>query len=67
MRPLPFVSLSLPVHAGLTLAVDDRRYDTFKGMLMSTGFFKEGLALYFASSFMAVRPSLASPSALHRH
>ncbi|TNY19020.1 mitochondrial carrier [Rhodotorula diobovata] len=28
-------------------------YDTFKGMLMSTGFFKEGLALYFASSFMA--------------
>ncbi|GAA6058388.1 hypothetical protein JCM3770_006109 [Rhodotorula araucariae] len=28
-------------------------YDTFKGMLLSTGFFAEGLGLYFASSFMA--------------
>ncbi|GJN94786.1 hypothetical protein Rhopal_007878-T1 [Rhodotorula paludigena] len=28
-------------------------YDTFKGMLMSTGMFSDGLGLYFASSFLA--------------
>lgn len=32
-----------------------RRYDTFKGLILSTGLIGDGIGLYFASSFMAVR------------
>lgn len=30
-------------------------YDTFKSMILSTGLIGDGIGLYFASSFMAVR------------